>query len=115
MSELNPATTQRELERLSRRLDELVEELASQSRVAALAEVQHKKAVALRTIHYAEGGRKMTVDEREARVTGDTADLLEHRLVTAAVRDATQEASRAVRAQLSAVQSVAATMRELIR
>lgn len=119
MPDLNPIAVERELQRLSALLEERTEELAKASRVAAEAEVAHKRAEAFAVLEAAKmagNGRdgRTTVDEREAHAFIACADEYEARLLTGAARDSCQESCRTIRAQLSALQSIGATLRELV-
>ena len=97
-----------ELRRLTHKLEAETDQLADRLQAAAVADATHKIAYA-KALLRAEG----TVAEREARaVLASESELLAKRTSEAAA-DACREAVRALRDQLSAVQSVAATTRRL--
>lgn len=116
MAEMNPVAVERELQRFMEQLEERTADLGRLSREAAQAEVDHKRADAEARVRMADdtSGPKMTVDERDARVFIQVADLYAARLLAAAARDHCHQSCRTIQAQLNANQSIGATLRELV-
>jgi hypothetical protein len=104
---VTPAALEAELQRLSAKLEEKSDELATLLETAAEADVNHKLAYA-RALLRAEGD---TVGAREAEAVLAVADLLRERRISEAVADACRESVRSLRSQLSALQSVNANAR----
>jgi hypothetical protein len=105
---LTPTQTENELRRLAHKLEAKSDELAGLLRAAAEADVAYRLAYA-KALLRAKGD---TVGEREAAATLVVADELTARKVSEAVADACRESVRALRDQLSAVQSVNANVRQ---
>lgn len=91
----------------SARLDRGITELFENAVRLADAEHAYRLAVAKAWVSNAEG----TSPARKAQVDSDTADLRRVRDLSEGMRVAYLEAVRSARAQLSAMQSVAASMR----
>lgn len=106
-----PSSVEREVRRLARKLEDKADELAVLFREAGEAEalyrVEYAKALLL--------SEKKTVAEREADATVRCELLLKDRKAKEAVADAAKEAGRHLAAQLNAVQSVGAMVRESMR
>jgi hypothetical protein len=96
-----------EILRLSARLEEATDDLARLLVAEAEAEVQHKREWATSTLKSNEG----TVAQREAHATLQTVDALVQRKITAALASAQKELCHSLRAQLSALQTLAANIR----
>ena len=95
-----------EILRLSQLLDERVDEYSSLAVAAAEAEAAYRIAYA-RCYLSTEG----TVSAREQRSVLECSDKLTERLLAEGVRDSCQESMRSIRAQLSALQTLAANER----
>jgi hypothetical protein len=108
-AQVTPAQAELELRRLARRLEAKCDELPSLLREAAEADVAHRLAYAKALL----GAEGSTVAEREALATLAVANKLKARKMTEAVADAAKESIRAMRDQLSAVQSINANTRAL--
>jgi hypothetical protein len=91
----------------SARLDRGITELCENAVQLADAEHSYRLAVAKAWMLNTQG----TVNARKAQVDADTADLRRVRDIAEGMRVASLEAVRSRRAQLSALQSVAASMR----
>ena len=96
-----------EILRISARLEEATDEYARLITLAAEAEVQHKKEWAQATLQSNEG----TVAQREAQATLKTVDALLQRKISEALARAQAELCHSHRAQLSALQTLAANIR----
>jgi len=115
MNDVNPLaqdTVEREILRLSRRLSELTENIASASTAAAQTDVNYKRAhskvwLGLRNF---EG----TIPEKEAAAVEATIAELEASKLAEATYRALQEAGRNLRAQLMALQTIAANIRAAV-
>lgn len=105
---------EKELRRLSGNIDKGIEQMRLQS--TALADAEHAyrlgKAQAWGSCPHDHEDRRMTVPEREAWVQAETAGLRHTRDLADGQLRAAQEAVRARRAQLSAMQSLLAAHRE---
>jgi hypothetical protein len=108
MNVITPAAAERELSRLSVKLEEQTDALALLLHAAAEADVNYKLAHA-RALLGADGD---TVGEREAGAILACADLLRERRISEAVADAARESIRSLREQLGAVRSINANVRE---
>lgn len=91
-----------EIERLASLLELRTDEYRAYAVEAAEADVAYKRAYAVALLR-AQG----TVSERGAEATLKAADELTRRRTTEATRDACLEAMRSLRAQLSALQTLA--------
>jgi len=96
-----------EANRLSSKIDEGVRHLARAAQSAADAEFVYRRSKARAWTDFTSG----TVPERQAAVDGATADDRFHRDLAEGERLAALEALRSRRAQLSALQSIAAAYR----
>lgn len=99
-----------EMLRLSLLLDQMQEELVQRSREWAKAERDYRLSRAM-----AYKSASGTVAERQATVDAATIDQMHKAHESDVLRQASLEAVRNVRAQLSAIQSVANAVREEIR
>lgn len=109
---VDPLEVDRELVRLSEVLEDVTAQHATASTKAAAAEVAYKNgfAAALIRQHHAWGkGAPANVKEAEALI--EVADAYLEYVTAVALRDHLVEASRSVRAQLSALQTIAANYR----
>lgn len=109
MSDINPATVEREIVRLSALLEDRTHELGKLSEAAAESEYAYKREAAVQIV--ALTGEKLTADQRSAKVLLATDELLRQRLLDEAIRDSCQESCRSIRAQLSALQTLSANVR----
>jgi hypothetical protein len=107
-----PAEVESEIRRLSRRLSELTEHMMKQAPVAAQAEVDFKLAHAREWLGLR--GDDGTVPEKEATALDACASQFEGMKVAEAVWRAQREAAASIRAQLSALQTIAANVRSHI-
>lgn len=96
-----------EANRLGEKIDRGVQELAKSARAAAEAEHAYRKAKGQAWVSVNEG----TVPERQAWVDESTADLRRERDIAEGLRVSALEALRSRRAQLSALQTVATSVR----
>lgn len=101
------ADVESEILRLSARLEQATDEYARLITLAAEAEVQQKKEWAQATLHSNEG----TVAQREAQATLKTVDALLQRKISEALAAAQKELLLSLRAQLNALQTLAANIR----
>ena len=104
---LSPVDIEREIIRISERLDWQVGEIARRARHAAEAEIAHKLAYA-RQILEVEGS---TVAERDARALIACATTYAEHKGADAVLLAAQEAGRSLRSQIDALRTLAASQR----
>lgn len=108
---LAPGANQMEVEseilRLSARLEAATDEYARLITLAAEAEVEHKKAHAKATLRSTEG----TVAQRDAEAVLSCVNEIVQRKMTEAVAGAQKELLHSLRAQLSALQTLAANIR----
>lgn len=96
-----------EILRLSARLETATDEYARLITLAAEAEVNHKREWAQATLKSGEG----TVAQREAEAVLATVDALMQRKISEALARAQAELAHSLRAQLSALQTLAANIR----
>lgn len=104
---LTPEQISTEIRRLARRIEEKADELPSFFQKAAEADVAYR-------VQFAEClllSDKKTVDQQKADAEIQCKRLLLERKTSEAVADAARESLRALRDQLSAVQSVGAMVR----
>lgn len=107
---LSPAAIDGEISRLCSKLEAETETYADMIRNAAEAEVNYKREFAkvlLRT--------SGTVAERDAESTLAVADKLMERRLSEAIAGAQKELLATLRAELSALQTLAANLREQVR
>lgn len=97
-----------DMKRLSELVDAGVQELGKQAHAYALAERDYRRAKARAWLEAPKG----TVPEREAWVSGQTADLRYARDLAEGLKQAALEAVRSRRGQLSSWQSELAAYRE---
>lgn len=107
-SPLGPAAVESEIWKLSAALEEQTEAYATAARKAAVTEVEHKVSFAKSQLRHR---NEKTVGERDARALVETEGELMDRQVAEAVASAALESCRSLRARLSAVQSVGASIR----
>jgi hypothetical protein len=107
VSAVTPAQVEAELARLSEKLEEKSDKLATLLESAATADVNYKLGHA-RQLLRAEGD---TVSEREAEAVLACADLLRERRHSEALADAAKESIRSLRTQLDALRSINANVR----
>ena len=103
----SPAEIDLELIRLTQALEEATDDLRELSVDASKKEVEYKRQYA-RAILQAIGG---TVSDREAKAVLETHEALQDRRIAEALRDSCQERCRTLRANISAVQTMAANLR----
>lgn len=96
-----------EILRLSAKLERATDDLGQLLQDEAEAEVAHKRDWAAATLASNEG----TVAQREAQATLKTVDALLARKITDALAAAQKELCHSLRAQLSALQTLAANIR----
>jgi hypothetical protein len=108
MNIITPAAAERELTRLSAKLEEKSDELVTLLEAPAEADVNYKLAHARQLL----GATGDTVSEREAEAILACADLLRERRISEAVADACRESVRSLREQLGACRSINANVRE---
>ena len=97
-----------EIERLSELLDSRCEQYEKLAVRAAQCEAEYKIAYAR---EYLDIEVKMPVDTRKQSATYACRDLLTEHLLAEGVGDSCQESMRSIRAQLSALQTLAANER----
>lgn len=107
---LTPHQVESKLRAVINAMDEAVDSLHDLSIEAAEAEVDHKVAWA-KELLTAVG----PMDVRKATAEVACEVLFRRRRIAEAVRDACQERNRSLRSELSALQSLAANVRELAR
>jgi hypothetical protein len=110
---INPQRVDDELIRLANLLEERAEDFGRAAHAAAVAEAAHKKSYAQEMLRVIDFRPKATVSEREARVELATADEYAARLITDATVKSVRESLAAIRAQIEAARTVAATLRHL--
>ena len=112
---LNPHQIDTELVRLSDLLEERTEDYARAANAAARAEARYKRsyAEAMLLVIGEGGGRKTTVQEREARVDLAVADDYEARLITDATARSVRASLAAITTQIEAARTIGATLRQL--
>lgn len=110
-----------ELEHLNDLSMSLVQEYKAQAVEAAKAEASHKALRAKRVLTaqasgVTQTGRNMSVAQAETTAEADetVAEAYQHRLVTAALADATKEAMRSVRTNQDSLRTAAASHRNQI-
>lgn len=103
---------EREIRRMVEELDVASVQLAKQAVEASEAEHAYKLGMAKSEIKLAGEG---TVSERNARALRDNEEEYHARLLKNALRDAAIEKCRNLRAQLNALQSINANIREMVR
>lgn len=108
-SDINPASVERELLRLARRLEDATQQTGVWARKAATAEVAYKIGYAKALL--ASSG---TVAEREATALVACEEQYREREMARAVLDAGKTAGQNIRAQLDALRSVGANLRDLV-
>lgn len=101
------ADVEAEILRLSARLEEATDEYARLITLAAQAEVDHKREWAQAVLKSVEG----TVAQREAEAVLATYDALMQRKISEALASAQKELAISLRAQLNALQTLAANIR----
>jgi hypothetical protein len=111
--EVLPADMNEELWRLMRRLDKADLMNTAQAHEAAIRRNEYRKAKAQATLKYKTDPQyiKATVQHLEALVDTDCEDQRFAAYIAEASAGATLESIRSLRAQLSALQSIAAGMR----
>lgn len=113
MSDIDPLAqvdVEREIMRLSRRLSALTVDITSSAVAAAKADHEYKMAYA-KAVLTAEG---KTVGSREAQATLDCDGEFYDKVVYEATYKAQQEAGRNLRAQLDALRTIAADIRDQV-
>lgn len=104
-------------ERICKSLDALDERTHDFDRLAiaaAEAEADYRRLQALTVLAVIERHQKMSVMEREARVTATTFDAHRRHLLTKASRDSCRESLTSLREQLNALRTLAANQRALV-
>lgn len=107
--DVNPATVEAELLRLSRRLEEATQQVGTWARKVAAADADYKIGYA-ESLLAAEG----PVAQREAAALSQCEDLYREKRSAEAVLLAGQEAARNMRAQLDALRAVNVNLRALV-
>lgn len=107
---LNQEQVEGELVRLSQECEKAMHHLARCAEDSARADAQYKKAHAQAFLT----AKGKTVADREALAAIETADEYEHRRIAEAFLLAAQEKGRSYRAQLEALRSVNANLRDLV-
>jgi hypothetical protein len=113
--DLNPLSqheVEAEIRRLSERLSFLTQHVTVAARDAARADVDHKLKHARKLLDLR--GHEGTVGEKEAAVLVECADEFEAAKIAEAVYKADQEAGRNLRAQLDALRTIAANIRDQV-
>jgi hypothetical protein len=112
---LNPVQVESELVRLSNLLEERVSDYQTAIVGAAEAEARwkYRTAVVMLDVIAQFPGRSCTVAEREARVEVETADEHASALITEATAKSVREALTALRTQIEALRTLAASQRAL--
>jgi hypothetical protein len=105
---------EREIRRMVDELDAASVAHAHEAVQASEAEHLYKVSMAKATLKWA-SGEKMTVDQRNAHALEECSEMYRDRLVKNALRDAAIEKCRNLRAQLNALQSINANLREMVR
>lgn len=108
--QVTPVAVENEIMRLCARLDALTEELATKARAAGLTDARYKAEHAKEFL----AARGKTVAEREVMATVGTITENEARKIAEAELLAVQEAGRNIRAQLDALRSVNANVRNAV-
>jgi ribosomal protein S18 acetylase RimI-like enzyme len=103
---VTPVNVEREIIRLCECCERVITEIAKRARAAAEADAEYKKVHA-QAILKSEG----TVSEREAHAALATQDQYRDRRIAEALLLAAQEAGRNYRAQLDALRSINANVR----
>lgn len=112
MRSLTLVEVEEELVRLSDALDTETHEYDQRSRVAALAEADHKLAVATATLRsYDHEPKGPTLALRQARIDSETADSLRAWKIADARRAAKREMLLSLRARMEALRTLAASLR----
>ena len=100
-----------EIRRMVDELDNASVALAHEAVQASEAEHMYKVEYAKALLKQSEG----TVAQKEANALNEVSELYRDRLVKNALRDAAIEKCRNLRAQLNALQSINANIREMVR
>jgi len=103
-----------EILRLSRQLTEITQDVAEAARNDAKAEVAYKIAYAKRRLHWMVNSEG-TVGEKDARTMVEVENEYTEHKIAEAVFKACQESGRNVRAQLDALRSINANLRDVVR
>ena len=101
-----------EMRLLSRQVDSLVSELRIQAEKAAREDAAYRLAFSRAVLAAKASGPRVTNDEAAAHAEVETNDLRVNAKVAEALADANKQALLARRTQMSALQSIAASMRE---
>lgn len=101
-----------EMRLLSRQVDSLVSELRIQAEKAAREDAAYRLAFSRAVLTAKASGSRVTNDEASARAEVETNNLRVNAKVAEALADANKQALLARRTQMSALQSIAAAMRE---
>jgi hypothetical protein len=92
-------------------MESATEDYDALAQSAAEAEADYKRDYARAVLAVIQHGEKMTVLEREARVTLHSADAMRHHLIAQAARNSTREHLLTLRSHMEALRTLASNIR----
>lgn len=112
---LDPSRVEPELTRLCNLLEERAGDYSTAVTRAAVADATFRRhyAQAMLAVIDASDGKRMTVQEREARVDLSCADEYAAKAMTEATSKSVRAAMDAIRVQIDVARTIAATVRQL--